>query len=141
MIKDAFESMPATPETPRPRPRVVRADAPEPLRRRRAPLPAGPSPLWRRALNVLLVFAAVVLLADALAGERGLIATTRARQVSDEMAGTVERLRRENTQLRDAAKRLREDPTAIESLAREELGLIRQGEVLVVVKDRKPAGK
>jgi cell division protein FtsB len=133
--------MPTTPEPLRPRPRAVRADAPEPLRRRRAPLPAGASPLWRRALNFLLVFAAVVLLADALVGERGLIATTRARRVSDEMADKVERLRRENQQLRDSAKRLREDPTTIESLAREELGLIRQGEVLVVVKDRKPAGE
>jgi cell division protein FtsB len=133
--------MPATPETPRPRPRVIRADVPEPLRRRRAPAAAGHSPVWRRALNFLLVFAAVVLLADALVGERGLVATTRARRVSDDAAEKVERLRRENRQLRDAAKRLREDPTTIESLAREELGLIRQGEVLVVVKDRKPAGK
>jgi cell division protein FtsB len=133
--------MPATPETLRPRPRVVRPDAPEPLRRRRAPATAGRAPLWRRALNFLLVFAAVVLLADALVGERGLVATTRARRVSDELVDKVERLRRENKQLRDTAKRLREDPTTIESLAREELGLIRQGEVLVVVKDRKPAGK
>ena len=133
--------MPATPETPRPRPRVVRPDAPEPLRRRRTPAAPAPSPLWRRALNFLLVFAAVVLLADALVGERGLVATTRARRVSGELSAKVERLRRENQQLRDAAKRLREDPTTIESLAREELGLIRQGEVLVVVTDRKSVGK
>jgi cell division protein FtsB len=132
--------MSATPETPHPRPRVVRADAPEPLRRRRAPVASGRPPLCRRALTFLLVFAAVVLLADALVGERGLVATTRARRVSDELAEKVERLRRDNRQLRDRAKRLREDPTTIESLAREELGLIRQGEVLVVVKDRKPAG-
>jgi cell division protein FtsB len=99
------------------------------------------SPIWRRGLNFLLVFATVVLLADALVGERGLVATTRARRVSGELSDKVERLRRENRRLRDEAKRLREDPTTIESLAREELGLIRPGEVLVVVKDRKPAGK
>lgn len=133
--------MPATPETPRPRPRVVRADAPAPLRRRRTPVAPAPSPLSRRALNFLLVFAAVVLLADALVGERGLVATTRARRVSGELSAKVDRVRRENQQLRDAAKRLREDPTTIESLAREELGLIRQGEVLVVVTDRKSVGK
>jgi cell division protein FtsB len=99
------------------------------------------SPIWRRALNFLLVFATAVLLADALVGERGLVATTRARRSSDELVEKVDWLRRENRQLRDTIKRLREDPTTIESLAREELGLIRPGEVLVVVKDRKPAGK
>ena len=42
---------------------------------------------------------------------------------------------------RDCARRpnrLEGDARAIESLARETLGLIRQGEVLVVVKDIKP---
>jgi cell division protein FtsB len=103
---------------------------------------AGPTlPLWRRALNYLLVFATVVLFADALAGERGLVATTRARRTSTDLSDNVERLRRENRELRDKAKRLREDPATIESLAREELGLIRPGEVLVVIKDGKPAGE
>jgi cell division protein FtsB len=134
--------MPVTPESPLSRPRVARPDAPEPLRRRRTPVEAGPtSPLWRRALNYLLVFATVVLFADALAGERGLVATTRARRASTDLSENVERLRRENRELRDKAKRLREDPATIESLAREELGLIRPGEVLVVIKDGKPAGE
>jgi cell division protein FtsB len=83
----------------------------------------------------------VVLLADALVGERGLVATTRARRVAGDVADKVERLREENRLLREKAKRLRDDPTTIESLAREELGLIHPGEVLVVVKDRKPASQ
>ena len=131
------------PDTPRSRPKAARSDTPEPLRRR-APASSPPlsaSPIWRRGLNFLLVFAAVVLLADALVGERGLVATSRARRVSGELSEKVERMRRENRRLRGEAQRLREDPTTIESLAREELGLIRPGEVLVVIKDRKPAGK
>jgi cell division protein FtsB len=79
------------------------------------------------------------LLVDALVGERGLVATTRARHVSDELSGKVQRLRLENANLRASARRLREDPTTIELLAREELGLIRPGEVLVVLKDLKGA--
>jgi cell division protein FtsB len=131
--------MPGTPESLRPRPQVVRTDAP--LRRRAAPAPPEPSsPLWRRALNYLLVFATVVLFADALVGERGLVATTRARRTADDLSDQVERLRRDNQRLRDAAKQLRENPSTIESLAREELGLIRPGEVLVILKDRKPTG-
>jgi cell division protein FtsB len=126
--------MPATPNTPRSR--IQRPDAAAPLRRKRLPPPR--SSIWRRALNFLLVFATVVLLADALVGERGLVATTRARRQSDDLTRSVDHLRGENGVLRDNARRLREDRTTIEALARKELGLIRPGEVLVVVKDVKP---
>ena len=129
----------ATPETPRPR--LRRVEGAEPLRRKSmAPL-RPQSPLWRRALNYLLVFATAVLLVDALVGERGLVATTRARRQSDELAARVAQLREENARLSADAERLRSDPAAIESLARETLGLVRPGEVLVVVKDVKPPTK
>jgi len=128
--------MPAPVETVRPRPR--RPDTPEPLRRARQAPPLRPaSPLWRRALNYLLIFATVVLVVDALVGERGLMASRRARQQSAELAAEVGRLQRENARLREAARRLVEDTGTIESVARETLGLIRPGEVLVVVKDLK----
>ena len=127
--------MPATPETPRLR--GTYSNAPAPLRRRRA-APSHPSyPIWRRALTYLLVFATVVLVVDALVGERGLVATSRARRVSAELAAKVQALRSENSRLRESARRLREDPTTIELVARKELGLIRPGEILVVIKDLK----
>jgi cell division protein FtsB len=132
--------MPAPPDISRPRSR--RPETPVPLRRSRAAaLPRAASPLWRRALNYLLIFATVVLVVDALVGERGLVASRRARQQSDELTGQLERLQRENARLRETARRLKEDPGAIESVARETLGLIRPGEVLVVVKDVKGAKK
>ena len=128
--------MPVTPETPRPR--LRRAEGPEPLRRKSmAPLRPARS-LWRRALSVLLVFGTAVLLVDALVGERGLVATTRARKQAAELETAVARVRAENARLREEANRLEGDARAIESLARETLGLIHQGEVLVVVKDIKP---
>ena len=131
--------MSVTPETSRPR--VRRPEGPEPLRRKSmAPL-RPQAPVWRRALNYLLVFATVVLLVDALVGERGLVATTRARRLSAELEASVSQVREENARLRELADRLKTDPTAIESVAREKLGLIRPGEVLVVVKDVKPATK
>ena len=128
--------MPAPAEIVRPRPR--HPDTPEPLRRaRHAYLPRPASPIWRRALNYLLVFATVVLVVDALVGERGFMASRRARRQSDELAREVSRLQRENANLRETARRLVADPGTIESVARETLGLIRPGEVLVVVKDVK----
>jgi cell division protein FtsB len=128
--------MPALPEVPRSR--QTRGQSPVPLRRKQVHSPAPSRPLWRRALNYLLVFAIAVLLVDALVGERGLVATTRAQRVSDELDLEVQRLRRENAGLREQQRRLREDPTTIELKAREELGLIRPGEILVILKDVKP---
>ena len=131
--------MPVIPETPRPR--IRRPGEPEPLRRKSmAPL-CPPTTIWRRALNYLLVFAAVVLLVDALVGERGLVASLRAREQSDELGASVSQLKAENARLRELADRLETDPTTIESVAREKLGLVRAGEILVVVKDIEPAAK
>ena len=127
--------MPATPETSRLR--GARPDAPEPLRRSRTPLPAPASPFWRKGLNYLLIFATVVLVVDALVGERGLVASMRARRSAAEQTRQVQRLRAENAQLREQARRLKSDPTAIEHMARKQLGLIRPGEVLIYIKDLK----
>lgn len=111
----------------------------EPLRRRRVqPAPAA-SPRRRRFLNVLLGFATVVLLVDALVGEKGLVERMRARRQLQEQAAAVDALKTENARLRESARRLRDDPAAIEAIAREELGLIRPGEMLFILRDVKPA--
>jgi cell division protein FtsB len=85
------------------------------------------------------VFLASVILVDALVGDRGLLATIRARHDYEELAATIARERAENAQLRDEARRLREDPSAIEEIARRELGLIKPGEKVFIVKDMPPA--
>jgi cell division protein FtsB len=63
----------------------------------------------------------------------------RARHEYDQLAGSIARQRAENARLRDQARRLREDPTAIEEIARRELGLIKPGERVFIVKDIPPA--
>jgi cell division protein FtsB len=55
------------------------------------------------------------------------------------MSATITQLRAENARLREVARRLREDPSAIEEIARRELGLIRPGERVFIVKDVPPA--
>lgn len=116
----------------------------EPLRRKRAPA-APPAPLAvparRKTLNFLLVFVTLVLVLDALVGEKGLLETVRARRHYRELAGSIEQLRAENNRLREDARRLLEDPRTIESLARKDLGLIRPGEILFIVKDARPAAR
>jgi cell division protein FtsB len=111
-------------------------EAPPPLRRRRGQAPvASPSPLRRRLLNYVLALVTVVLVVDALVGDKGLLETMRARRQYADVATSLGALRQQNAQLREEIRRLKEDPGTIESLARQELGLMRPGELLFVVKD------
>jgi cell division protein FtsB len=89
------------------------------------------NPWLRRAI----VFATCVLLADALFGDWGLAQTLRARRDYGQAVSKLVALRQENAALREEARRLQDDPGTIESAAREDLGLIRPGEILVVVKN------
>jgi cell division protein FtsB len=100
--------------------------------------PTHRSPGRRIGRILLLVFAGVLVL-DALVGDRGLLATLRARREYHELAATIDRERAENTRLADQARRLRDDPRTIEEVARRELGLIRPGEKVFIVKDVGPA--
>ncbi len=48
-------------------------------------------------------------------------------------------MRSENQRLREQARRYREDPVTIEELARKDLGLIKPGEKLFIIRDLPPA--
>jgi cell division protein FtsB len=110
--------------------------SPEPLRRRsRTPVAASPS-LWRsRLLQYGLAFVTIVLIVDALVGDKGFLDTLRARRQYRDVSAELVRRRQENVRLREEIRRLREDPSRIESVAREDLGLMREGEVLFIVHD------
>lgn len=75
---------------------------------------------------------------DALVGEKGLLETFKKRQEFRTLEQSITRARVENEQLRQEAWRLRHDPKAIEDLARRELGLIKPGEKLFILKDVPP---
>jgi cell division protein FtsB len=76
-----------------------------------------------------------VLVANALVGERGVVAILRASREHAELAARIERLRDENAALRETVRRLTEEPRIIEELARQELGLIRPVEKLFIIAD------
>jgi len=86
-------------------------------------------------VNLLLLFMASVIVVDGLVGDRGLLAMLRARQEYDALSASIARQRAENARLRETARRLREDPAAIEEIARRELGLIKPGERVFILKD------
>ena len=119
---------------------MVQAPSPTPHRRKK-PAPAAPpawTPVRTRLLNYVLVFVTAVLVVDALVGDKGLLDTRRARRQHAEISAAIARMRNENERLRREIRRYRDDPSAIEALARAELGLMREGELLFIVRDVKP---
>ena len=82
----------------------------------------------------VLCFAACVLAVNALIGERGLSETLRAHRDFDAAVAELSRLQYENATLADDIRRLQDDAPTIEDVARAQLGLVRPGEILVVLK-------
>jgi cell division protein FtsB len=95
----------------------------------------------RRLVRYVLGFVTVVLVMDAIAGEKGLLALLKARRDFTAVEHSLQRARLDNERLREEARRLREDPSAIEELARRELGFIKPGEKLFIIRDVPPPPK
>jgi cell division protein FtsB len=101
------------------------------IERPAVPRRQNPGPWVRRTL----VFITCALALNALIGERGLAETLRARQQLRRAATDLDALKQRNASLTHQIEALQKDLGTIEHIARDELGLIRKGEVLVVVKD------
>ena len=95
---------------------------------------SGPVTRAKQVVRILFLFGVALLMVDALVGDRGLLALRRAQRQYDALAATIARQRAENALLRETARRLAEDPTAIEEVARRELGLIKPGEKVFIIR-------
>jgi len=102
--------------------------------------PVAPRRQPRRWWSRVVMFAASVLLVNGLFGERGLLETMRARKAYAAAHRELLQLRQRNDGLREKARRLATDPSTIESVAREALGLVRPGEILFTVHDVRQGG-
>jgi cell division protein FtsB len=89
----------------------------------------------KQIARLAILFFAVAVIIDAIVGDRGLLAMLRAREQYEAATAALDQQRLENERLRQEVKRLKDDPAAIEELARGELGLMRPGEKLFIVKD------
>jgi cell division protein FtsB len=101
---------------------------------RRFPSPLPPPQRERQWKGKVLCFGACVLAVNALVGERGLSETLRARREFQAAVADLSKLQYENAALAETVRQLQQDAPAIERVARAELGLIKPGEILVVVK-------
>jgi len=67
----------------------------------------------------------------------GLLRWTHLENQRAQFQAEIETLQRENLQLTEEARRLREDPAYMEAVARQEMGFVRPGETVVKLKGQK----
>jgi cell division protein FtsB len=98
--------------------------------------PAGTSPRGQRLLRAGLLILTAIVLVDAVLGDKGVFALMRVRDERRALEADVDARRLENQRLLDQTRRFREDPATIEELARRDLGMIKPGEKLFIIRDR-----
>ena len=98
---------------------------------------AAAAPRRRSIATLAILLVALVLLLDGIAGERGWLANRRAAAAYREAQQALEDARAQNAALREQARRLQHDPAAIEEAARSQLGLMKKGEKVFILRDRK----
>ncbi len=111
---------------------AVRQSSPRP---RRAAGSDAVSAMRRRVMRGGLVLVLVLALADGVFGARGLIENMQLRQRNAALESAIEQMDTGNAGLIEEIRRLREDPAAIEELARGELELMKEGELLIILRD------
>ncbi|MGH9683268.1 MAG: FtsB family cell division protein [Candidatus Acidiferrales bacterium] len=84
----------------------------------------------RRNMNWLLVGALGLLLLQDIFGTHGVLAMRRSEQEASRVQDEIRQLDQENQKLQNRVKSLKSDPSAIERIAREEMGLARPGEYI-----------
>lgn len=84
---------------------------------------------WRRTLYVLGFFILLLCVLTAL-GDRGVLHLWRLKGEKAKLDEENYRLQKENESLRQRISKLRNDNSYLEKLAREELNLVRPGEII-----------
>lgn len=97
------------------------------------------TPRGRRLFRAGLIVITIVVLVDAIVGEKGLVALMRAHDVEAAVRQDLEAVRLDNQRALEQARRYREDPATLEELARRDLGFIKPGEKLFIIRDLPPA--
>jgi cell division protein FtsB len=94
-----------------------------------------------KGLPLLLVGLILLVWYFSLFGEKGLIKIIQLRRERDRIIADVSRMEEENKRLQEEIKRLREDSRYLESVARRDLGLIKENEILFIFEDDAAAKK
>ena len=90
-------------------------------------------------VQYLIVLVGCVLFVDALVGDKGVLQMLKKRQDARLLDQSVVEAKNRNARLWAEVRRLKTDLSAIEELARRELGMMKPGEKLFIIKDAPPA--
>lgn len=93
----------------------------------------------RKWVSILLIGCILVVWYFAFFGEKGVIKIIRLKRERDRIIADVSRMQEENTRLQEEIRRLREDPRYLESVARRDLGLIKENEILFIFEEETTA--
>lgn len=93
----------------------------------------------QRVMQYLIAFAGCVVMLNSLVGDKGVLQMLEKRQESQGLDQALAAAQAENAILRLEVQRLKSDPAAIEELARRNLGLIKRGEKVFIIRDARPA--
>ena len=94
---------------------------------------AEPPGFWQQYGRGLLGLFLLALLVHDVFGAHGFLAMRRARAEIERVQKDIDRINKENIQLAEEVKALKSDPRAIEKIAREDLGLAKDGEVIIKI--------
>ena len=88
---------------------------------------------WRPTGSAVAVCLALMLMVHVVNGRNGLTVWNKKRAEDLQLQAEIDKLKRENAQLRDHVERLKSDPDAIEHEAREKLHYAKPNEVIVAM--------
>jgi cell division protein FtsL len=91
-----------------------------------------------RAWVLGTVIALIALAVGSVFGDRGILSMVGEREKIEALRGELDALRTENARLSAEITDLRQNPRAIERLAREQLGLARPDETVFLIRDASP---
>jgi cell division protein FtsB len=97
--------------------------------------------LKRKALALALILILASSLLNALFGDRGFIELLKAHQDLQSLEQEIATLEAETQQLLEEVRALKTSPIAIERLAREQLGLTKPDELILLIRDHEPANR
>ena len=94
------------------------------------------SMMKRKVLAALLIGIILLVWYFIFFGEKGVLKIIRLKRERDRIISDINSMQEENKRLQEEIIRLREDSRYLESVARRDLGLIKENEILFIFEDK-----
>lgn len=91
--------------------------------------------LKRKALSIALFLILAASALNALFGDRGLLELLKVQEEVESLDREIAMLRAENQRILEEIRSLKTSPLVVERLARENLGLVKPGEVVLLIRE------